>query len=52
MISSSRGDMTLSTIITLILLLVGLFVAYLFIRDNVQPLLESKLGSLFANAKF
>lgn len=50
----SRGDIgpSVSVIVALIILLVGLAIAYMFITDSVDPLLNSKLGSLFKNVKF
>ncbi len=49
-----RGEIgaSIGVIIALILLLVGLAIAYMFITGSVDPLLNSKLGSLFEKAQF
>lgn len=51
---NKRGGISasLTIIMALIILLVGLAMAYMFLKDSVDPLLNSKLGSLFKNAKF
>lgn len=51
---NKRGDITpsLSVIIALIILLLGLAFGYTLLKDYIDPLITSKLGSLFAKAKF
>lgn len=50
----NKGDIgpSLAIIIALIILLVSIAIAYMFLKDSVDPLLSSKMGSLFQKAKF
>lgn len=53
-LKNKRGDESsgFTIILALIILLVGLAIAYIFLKDSVDPLLNSKLGTLFDTAKF